>query len=198
MQVSFAAVPPRFAPSALERHACASAFAFACCCFFASSCSRTSWRSAQPVAHRCLRDAVGPGQGGRGQRVGDVVGRRGGEVILSNIGDEEATYRVTLELRRMTPEGELEPIEETAANLTEKAALEMVRYAPRRVILPPGEPQAIRISARSGADWAGGPTIRIADLSSIHFTRWRRRSTSIRSARSRRTRSSSSSSPMRR
>jgi len=83
-------------------------------------------------------------------------GRRGGEVILSNIGDEEATYRVTLELRRMTPEGELEPVDESAANLTEKAALEMIRYAPRRVILPPGEPQAIRISARPGADLADG------------------------------------------
>ena len=83
-------------------------------------------------------------------------GRRGGEVILSNIGDEEATYRVTLELRRMTPEGELERIEESAANLTEKAALEMIRYAPRRVILPPGEPQAIRISARPGAELPDG------------------------------------------
>ena len=83
-------------------------------------------------------------------------GRRGGEVILSNIGDEEATYRVTLELRRMTPEGELEPVEEGAANLTEKAALEMIRYAPRRVILPPGEPQAIRISARPGAELPDG------------------------------------------
>jgi len=83
-------------------------------------------------------------------------GRRGGEVILSNIGDEEATYRVTLELRRMTPEGELEPVEESAANLAEKAALEMIRYAPRRVILPPGEPQAIRISARPGAELPDG------------------------------------------
>jgi hypothetical protein len=83
-------------------------------------------------------------------------GRRGGEVILSNIGDEEATYRVTLELRRMTPEGELERIDESAANLTEKAALEMIRYAPRRVILPPGEPQAIRISARPGAELPDG------------------------------------------
>lgn len=83
-------------------------------------------------------------------------GRRGGEVILSNIGDEEATYRVTLELRRMTPGGELEPVEESAANVTEKAALEMIRYAPRRVILPPGEPQAIRISARPGVELPDG------------------------------------------
>ena len=83
-------------------------------------------------------------------------GRRGGEVILSNIGDEEATYRVTLELRRMTPEGELEPVDEATASVTEQASLAMIRYAPRRVILPPGEPQAIRISARPGAELPDG------------------------------------------
>jgi hypothetical protein len=83
-------------------------------------------------------------------------GRRGGEVILSNVGSEEATYRVTLELRRMTPEGELERVEQSEANVAEKAALEMIRYAPRRVTLPPSEPQAIRISARPGAELPDG------------------------------------------
>src|SRR5688572_8163909 len=83
-------------------------------------------------------------------------GRRGGEVILSNVGAEEALYRVSLELRRMTPEGALEPVDEGAVNAAEKAALEMVRYAPRRILLPPGEPQAIRISARPGAELPDG------------------------------------------
>ena len=83
-------------------------------------------------------------------------GRRGGEVMLSNIGSEEATYRVELELRRMTPEGDLERGEESSANVTERAALEMIRYAPRRVTLPPGEPQSIRISARPGAELPDG------------------------------------------
>ena len=83
-------------------------------------------------------------------------GRRGGEVILSNIGSEEATYRITLELRRMTPDGDLELVEDAEASLSEKAALEMIRYAPRRVILPPDEPQAIRISARPGAELPDG------------------------------------------
>ena len=83
-------------------------------------------------------------------------GRRGGEVILSNIGSEEATYRVTLELRRMAPDGALEPLDEAEANVTEKAALEMIRYAPRRVTLPPSEPQAIRISARPAAELPDG------------------------------------------
>jgi len=83
-------------------------------------------------------------------------GRRGGEVILSNIGSEEATYRVDLELRRMTPEGELLRVDELEANVTEKAALEMIRYAPRRVVLPPNEPQAIRISARPAPELPDG------------------------------------------
>jgi hypothetical protein len=83
-------------------------------------------------------------------------GRRGGEVILSNIGSEEATYRITVELRRMTPDGDLELVDDADASLSEKAALEMIRYAPRRVILPPDEPQAIRISARPGAELPDG------------------------------------------
>lgn len=83
-------------------------------------------------------------------------GGRGGEVILSNVGSEEATYRVALELRRMTPGGELVPVAEADATPAEKAALEMIRYAPRRVTLPPDEPQAIRISARPGAELPDG------------------------------------------
>jgi hypothetical protein len=82
--------------------------------------------------------------------------RRGGEVVLANIGNEEATYRVTLELRRMTPAGDLVPVDEADATEAEKAALEMVRYAPRRVTLPPDQPQAIRISARPGAELPDG------------------------------------------
>lgn len=83
-------------------------------------------------------------------------GRRGGEVILSNTGDEPETYRVTLELRRMDENGNLEPVAETDANATEKAALEMIRYAPRRVTLPPSQPQSIRISVRPSADLPDG------------------------------------------
>src|SRR6478735_6273025 len=83
-------------------------------------------------------------------------GRRGGEVILSNMGSEEETYRVSLELRRMDENGNLEPVQEAQANASEKAALAMIRYAPRRVTLPPSQPQSIRISARPGADLPDG------------------------------------------
>jgi P pilus assembly chaperone PapD len=83
-------------------------------------------------------------------------GRRGTEVILSNIGGNEATYRISLELRRMTVDGDLEPVERDQANAVEQAALEMIRYAPRRVVLPPGQPQAVRLSARPGAELPDG------------------------------------------
>jgi len=74
-------------------------------------------------------------------------GRRGAEVILNNIGDDVATYRVTAELRRMTPDGNL--VDVTLPNAGEKAAQEMLLYAPRRITLPPNQPQAIRLSARA-------------------------------------------------
>ncbi len=83
-------------------------------------------------------------------------GSRGTEVILSNIGSEEATYRIGLELRRMLENGRLVPVERTDANSSEEAALGMIRYAPRRITLPPGQPQAVRLAARPGADLADG------------------------------------------
>jgi len=83
-------------------------------------------------------------------------GRRGTEVILSNIGSEEATYRIGLELRRMLENGRLVPVEKTAASDAEEAALGMIRYAPRRITLPPGQPQAVRLAARPGADLPDG------------------------------------------
>jgi len=83
-------------------------------------------------------------------------GRRGTEVILSNIGAEEATYRIGLELRRMGPDGQLGDVDPAEANEKEQAALDMIRYAPRRITLPPGQPQAVRIAARPGAELPEG------------------------------------------
>lgn len=83
-------------------------------------------------------------------------GSRGTEVILSNIGSEEATYRIGLELRRMTENGQLVPVEKIDANGVEDAALGMIRYAPRRIALPPGQPQAVRLAARPGAELPDG------------------------------------------
>ncbi len=83
-------------------------------------------------------------------------GQRGTEVILNNIGSETATYRISLELRRMTAEGKLQDVSPEDANSFEKAAKGMIRYAPRRVTLPPNQPQAIRLGVRPPKDLADG------------------------------------------
>ncbi len=76
-------------------------------------------------------------------------GRRGTEVILNNIGNEEATYRISLELRRMNKNGKLEEVSEEAVNEKETAIRNIIRYAPRRVTSPPNQPQSIRIGVNS-------------------------------------------------
>lgn len=78
------------------------------------------------------------------------------EVVLSNIGNAAATYRISLELRRMEADGDFKEITEAEASPAEKAALEMVRHAPRRITLLPGQPQAVRISARPPAELPDG------------------------------------------
>jgi P pilus assembly chaperone PapD len=74
-------------------------------------------------------------------------GRKGAEVILNNIGEEPATYRVSVEFRRMTEKGEL--VDVTTPTDADKKAEDMIVYAPRKVTLAPREPQAIRIVARA-------------------------------------------------
>jgi P pilus assembly chaperone PapD len=113
--------------------------------------ARSYWRS--PLAAAILSLAtLSPST--PAQAAGDLLvaptrivldGRRGTEVILNNIGAEEATYRISLELRRMNEIGKLDDVAPEAANEKEKAALEIVRFAPRRVTLPPNQPQSIRI-----------------------------------------------------
>ena len=75
-------------------------------------------------------------------------GSRGTEVVLNNIGSEPATYRISLEIKRMTTLGGLDEIAEDDANAAEKAALAMISFSPRRVTLPPNQPQVIRVGVR--------------------------------------------------
>ncbi|HET7816159.1 MAG TPA: molecular chaperone [Sphingomicrobium sp.] len=100
-----------------------------------------------------------PSEGG----IGDLLvaptrlvldGRKGAEVILNNIGSDPATYRVSVEFRRMTEDGGLEDV--TEPNAQHRIAEEMIVYAPRRVTLAPREPQSIRIAARPGANIPDG------------------------------------------
>lgn len=85
-----------------------------------------------------------------------INGAGNAEVVLSNIGEEAATYRIGVELRRMEPDGDFADVTEAEANATEKAALEMLRYAPKRITLLPGQPQAIRLSARPAPELPDG------------------------------------------
>ncbi len=73
-------------------------------------------------------------------------GRKGAEIILNNIGEEPATYRISVEFRRMLPNGTLEDVAEITD--ADKAARDLIVYAPRRVTLAPNQPQSIRINAR--------------------------------------------------
>lgn len=79
-----------------------------------------------------------------------VVINNGGsaEVVLSNIGTQPATYRISAELRRMSEDGDFTEVREAEANPAEKAALAMITFAPRRITLLPGQPQSVRIAVR--------------------------------------------------
>lgn len=78
------------------------------------------------------------------------------EVVLSNIGSKAATYRIGVELRRMQPDGDFVDVAETEASAAEQAAVAMLRYAPKRINLLPGQPQSIRLTARPGAELPSG------------------------------------------
>ncbi|HUE78263.1 MAG TPA: molecular chaperone [Sphingomicrobium sp.] len=74
-------------------------------------------------------------------------GRKGAEVILNNIGEEPATYRISVEFRRMTADGGLVDVPEPTAE--DRLAEDMIVFAPRRVTLAPRQPQSIRVTARA-------------------------------------------------
>ncbi len=84
----------------------------------------------------------------------ELDGFRGTEVVLNNIGSEVATYRISLELRRMTADGRLEDV--TVPSPVEQTALDLISYAPRRVTLQPNQPQSIRVGDRPPAGLAEG------------------------------------------
>jgi P pilus assembly chaperone PapD len=109
--------------------------------------------------------ALAGGQSAKAQGAGDLLvaptrvvleSGRGTEVILNNIGAQTATYRISLELRRMTKDGDFDEIEPAKANEIEAKALAMISYAPRRVVLMPNQPQSIRIGIRPPAGLPDG------------------------------------------
>jgi P pilus assembly chaperone PapD len=79
---------------------------------------------------------------------------RSAEVTLTNIGAQPATYRISIEFKRMTADGRLEDV--TSPTETDKLTQSMIRYAPRKIELLPNQPQQIRISLRKPENLAAG------------------------------------------
>ena len=76
-------------------------------------------------------------------------GTRAAELVLINKSNEQGAYRISLENRRMMPDGSLEIAhEQTDAELFAK---DFLRYAPRRVMLEANGRQTIRVSANTNA-----------------------------------------------
>ncbi|MEM6414237.1 MAG: hypothetical protein AAF720_06220 [Pseudomonadota bacterium] len=80
--------------------------------------------------------------------------QRVAEVTLVNKSEQAATYRLSVENRRMRRDGSFEVIEVPGDG--DLFAEKYVRYAPRRVTLEPNAPQTIRLMARKPADLKEG------------------------------------------
>ena len=118
-----------------------------------------SLASAQTPPVSATDTAALPQQGGFGDLLVAPTrlvldGRKGAEVILNNVGENTATYRISVEFRRMKEDGTLEDV--ATPSEREKQAEEMIVYAPRRVTLAPREPQVIRVAARPAAGLPDG------------------------------------------
>ncbi len=107
---------------------------------------------------------LAPGHGSQAQAAGGLLvaptrlvfeGRtRSAQVTLVNKGTKRAAYRISLVRRRMLEDGRFEAVEE--AQPGELFATDLIRYAPRRVILEPNTPQTIRILVRKPRDLPAG------------------------------------------
>ncbi len=121
----------------------------------------TKWTGSILAASLCAAFIALPTTASAG--IGDLLvaptrlvldGHKGAEVILNNIGDQPATYRVSVEFRRMNENGDLVDVPTPSA--ADKTAEDMIIYAPRKVTLAPREPQAIRIAVRPPEGLADG------------------------------------------
>ncbi len=76
------------------------------------------------------------------------------QIDLTNTGSEPASYRITLENRRMTELGQFIPAIPPMPG--ELSADKIIQYSPRQVELPPGGGQTVRIILRKPVDLAVG------------------------------------------
>ena len=80
--------------------------------------------------------------------------QRTGQLTLVNTGSQIATYRISFVRLRMTENGGFSRVLETDS--TEQFADTLLRFSPRRVELPPGVPQTVRLQLRLPADLPAG------------------------------------------
>lgn len=76
--------------------------------------------------------------------------KRAFQVDLTNTGVSPGTYRITLENKRMTEDGQFVSIDVPLPG--ELSAEKIIQYSPRQVVLAPGAGQTVRIVLRKPAD----------------------------------------------
>lgn len=79
---------------------------------------------------------------------------RSEELVLLNRGSEPVTYRISVIHMHMTEDGRLQRIDEPTEDM--KVADDLMRYAPRQVLLEPGVSQRVRVMLRKPPDLAEG------------------------------------------
>jgi P pilus assembly chaperone PapD len=79
---------------------------------------------------------------------------RSATIIITNQGDEAATYRLEWQEKAATPDGQYANIEEPGPET--RIASRYVRFSPRQVTLAPGERQQVRLALRRPADLPSG------------------------------------------
>lgn len=78
---------------------------------------------------------------------------RTAQVTLLNTGDEAGTFRISFIRQQMTETGQFVEVKPDEAGLY---ADPMVRFSPRQIILPPGQPQIVRLMLRKPRDLSQG------------------------------------------
>lgn len=70
---------------------------------------------------------------------------RSAQVTLLNTGDETGSFRISLIRQQMTEDGQFVTVEDDEPGFY---ADTMLRYSPRQITLPPGQPQVVRLMLR--------------------------------------------------
>lgn len=117
---------------------------------------RKAWQFLMIFIFLALVQATLLAQGGlmvTPQRI-EFEGRlRAQAITLFNRGDSEMTYRLFFVEKRMTGDGMLKDLEPAVSGAFTSP---MVRFSPRRVTLPPGQSQTVRLLLRAPSDLAAG------------------------------------------